>query len=68
MKSIIELEKDRMEWSLKNFPEATPISSLRKLEGEIKEVEATEQLIYELSARCDTGSINRGGSYRPVDN
>ncbi len=37
--NILELEKDRMEWALKNFPEATAISSLRKLEGEIKEVE-----------------------------
>jgi len=39
MKSIIELENERLEWSLKTFTEATPISSLRKLEGEIKEVE-----------------------------
>lgn len=36
---IIELEKERMEWSLKNFPEATAISSLRKLESEIEEIE-----------------------------
>lgn len=35
-----ELEKERLEWSLKTFPEATPISSLRKLESEIKEIEA----------------------------
>jgi hypothetical protein len=39
MKTIIELEQERMEWSLKNFPYATATSSLRKLEGEIKEVE-----------------------------
>ena len=39
MKSIIELEKERLEWSLKTFPDATALSSLRKLEGEIKEVE-----------------------------
>lgn len=39
MKTIIELEKERLEWSLKNFPEATPISSLRKLESEIEEIE-----------------------------
>lgn len=39
MKSIIELERERLEWSLKTFPEATAISSLRKLEEELKEVE-----------------------------
>lgn len=38
--SIIELEKERLEWSLKTFPEATPIASLRKLESEIDETEA----------------------------
>lgn len=37
--NIIELEKERLEWSLKNFPEATAFSSLQKLKGEIKEVE-----------------------------
>lgn len=39
MKDIIELEAERLEWSLRTFPEATAVSSLRKLEGEIKEVE-----------------------------
>lgn len=39
MKNIIELEKERLEWSFKTFPEATPISSLRKLESEIEEIE-----------------------------
>jgi hypothetical protein len=39
MRSIIELEKERLEWSLKTFPEATPIGSLRKLESEIEEIE-----------------------------
>jgi hypothetical protein len=39
MRNLIELEKERLEWSLKTFPEATPISSLRKLESEIKEIE-----------------------------
>lgn len=38
-RSIIELEKERFEWSLKTFPEATAISSLRKLEEEINEIE-----------------------------
>jgi hypothetical protein len=37
--NIIELEKERLEWSLKTFTEATPISSLRKLESEIEEIE-----------------------------
>jgi len=38
--NIIDLEQNRFEWSLTTFPEATPISSLRKLESEIKEIEA----------------------------
>lgn len=36
---IIFLEKERLEWSLKVFTDATAISSLRKLEEEIKEIE-----------------------------
>jgi len=39
MKSIQELEAQRLEWSKATFNEATPISSLRKLESEIKEIE-----------------------------
>jgi hypothetical protein len=39
MKNLIELEKERLEWSLKTFPEATPLGSLRKLESEIEEIE-----------------------------
>lgn len=39
MKSIFELESERLEWSLKNFPEATYFSSLSKLKEEIKEVD-----------------------------
>lgn len=38
-KNIIELEKERLAWSLKTFPEATPYSSLQKLKEEIKEIE-----------------------------
>jgi hypothetical protein len=38
MKTIIELEAERLEWSLKNFPEATPRSSMLKLQSEAKEV------------------------------
>lgn len=36
--NIIDLEAQRLEWSLKTFPEATAHSSLAKLEGEISEV------------------------------
>lgn len=36
---LIELEKQRLQWSLEIFKEATPISSLRKLESEVKEIE-----------------------------
>lgn len=36
---IIKLEKERLEWSLKNFPDATKASSLKKLREEIDEVE-----------------------------
>lgn len=38
--NLIELEIERWEWSCGTFPEATAISSLRKLEEEIKEIEA----------------------------
>lgn len=38
MKNLFELEKDRLAWSLETFPEASPISSLLKLESEIQEV------------------------------
>lgn len=38
MKTIIELEKERLEWSLKMFPDATPRSSILKLQSEAKEV------------------------------
>lgn len=37
--TIQELEAERLEWSLKNFPAATPFSSLQKLKSEITEVE-----------------------------
>ena len=39
MKSLIDLEKERLEWSLQTFPEATAISSLQHLKAEIKEIE-----------------------------
>lgn len=37
-KSFIEVEKDRMEWSQKIFPEATAMSSLVKAEEELAEI------------------------------
>ncbi len=37
---IIEIEKQRLAWSFETFPDATSISSLRKLESELKEIEA----------------------------
>ncbi|MBO3464278.1 DUF550 domain-containing protein [Aetokthonos hydrillicola CCALA 1050] len=40
VRSIIELEKERMAWALTTFPEATAVSSLRKCETEIDEIEA----------------------------
>lgn len=39
-KTLVELEAERFAWAIETFPEATDVSSLRKLEGEIKEVEA----------------------------
>lgn len=39
-RSIIQLEAVRLAWSLTTFTEATAISSLRKAEGEIQEIEA----------------------------
>ncbi len=67
MKSIIDLEKERLEWSLKNFPEATAISSLRKLESEIKEIEVDiikgnrEPLEYADALMCLFDSAGRQG-------
>lgn len=37
-KSIIEVEAERMKWSLETFPEATAISSLEKAKEEIDEI------------------------------
>lgn len=39
MKTIQELEHERLQWSFQNFPDATAYSSLQKLKGEITEVE-----------------------------
>lgn len=56
-KNIIDLENERLDWSLKNFPEATAFSSLQKLKGEIEEVEKelekpTSESIVEEYADC----------------
>jgi len=67
MKSIIELEKERFEWSLKTFPEATAISSLRKLESEIKEIKLDivigikEPMEYADALMCLFDSAGRNG-------
>lgn len=37
---IIDIEKDRWEWSQKQFPDATAESSLLHLKKEIKEIES----------------------------
>jgi hypothetical protein len=37
---IVKMENARFKWALEVFPRATAISSLRKLEEEIKEIEA----------------------------
>jgi len=39
-RDFLDIESDRWEWSYATFTEATPISSLRKAEAEIKEIEA----------------------------
>ena len=66
-KSIIELEKERFAWSLKTFPEATAISSLRKLETEIEEIEVDiveghrEPIEYADALMCLFDSAGRHG-------
>lgn len=47
MKTIVELESERLEWSLKTFPDANPISSLDKLRDEINEVEKELSVPYD---------------------
>lgn len=39
MKTLQELQSARFAWSIETFPESTPISALRHLEKEIKEIE-----------------------------
>lgn len=38
MATLAELERERLEWSLETFKEATPLSSLAKLQDEMDEV------------------------------
>lgn len=37
-RTLEELEAERLDWSLKTFPEATPLSSIFKLESEVQEI------------------------------
>lgn len=66
-KSIIELEKERFEWSLKTFPDATPVSSLYKLESEIEEIKRDlwdgrrEPIEYADALMCLFDSAGRNG-------
>lgn len=39
MHSLIEIENERLAWSLKTFPKATVLGSLKKLRSEIDEIE-----------------------------
>lgn len=39
-RTFLELERDRFEWSVRTFPEATAVSSLLKAEEEIREIKA----------------------------
>lgn len=50
-RTLEELETERMAWSLETFTEATAISSLIKLEGEINEV---EKALFEVQAEIGT--------------
>lgn len=38
-KNLVQLEEERMKWSLRNFPEATAESSLLKLLEEVQEIQ-----------------------------
>lgn len=58
MKTIIELEKERLEWSLKNFPDATNHSSLKKLREEIKEVVKELKYLDEFPEQYETEKLN----------
>ena len=66
-RSIFDLEFDRMQWSLRTFPEATALSSLCKLRTEIDEIEQdinigkVEPLEYADALMCLFDSANRHG-------
>lgn len=68
---LLELEEQRLKWSLETFPEATPISSLRKLEEEIKEIEANinagkkDPEEYADALKCLLDSAGRDGIFLP---
>lgn len=66
-KPIQELEAERLEWALKKFPDATPISSLIKLCSEIEEIhndiisEVREPMEYADALMCLFDSAGRQG-------
>lgn len=66
-KGIVELEYERLEWSLRTFPAANAFSSLQKLKGEVKEIEADiksgvrEPLEYADALMCLFDSAGRQG-------
>jgi hypothetical protein len=68
-KTISQLEAERLAWSFETFTEATPISSLRKLEAEIKEIESDinagirEPMEYADALMCLFDSAGRQGIY-----
>jgi chromosomal replication initiation ATPase DnaA len=54
MKSIIELEQERFEWALKTFPEATSLSSLKKLSDEVREIKIELELVIPFNKKQTT--------------
>jgi len=67
--NIYDLEHDRFAWSLKTFPEATPLSSLNHLKSEIREIQESiedgkpdvkefadaQMLLFDAAGRCGIG-------------
>jgi len=67
MKSIIELEAERLEWSMEIFTDATAVSSLDKLRDEVDEIESDikagvrEPMEYADALMCLFDSAGRQG-------
>lgn len=65
--NLIDLENERLQWSLQTFPEATPIRCLRKAEEEIAEIEKTvmagnpDPVEYADALMCILDSAGRAG-------